>query len=97
MIELKAIVKDKPSGTRRIRYVVRMEGSRTFITKELNPRVKFDKKNIVNRIAHDLNVQESEIIFDDVILKEHKLHKKTISEMIKTGGVIRRRNARNKG
>ena len=96
MIELKAIVRDKPSGKERVRYMIRTEGSRTFITKQLNPKVKFNKKNILNRIAHDLNVKESDIIFDEAILKEHKLDKKAISEMIKEGGGIRSRHARDK-
>ena len=69
MIELKAIVRDKPEGKERIRYFVRMEGSRTFITKQLNPKVKFNKKNIINKIAHDFNVQESDIIFEEWLFK----------------------------
>jgi len=97
MIELKAVVIDKPQGRRRIRYMARMEGSRTFVTRELNPKVKFDKKNVINRIAHDFAIKETEIKFDEFLLKEHKLDKKTISEMIKIGGGIRRRHARNKG
>lgn len=97
MIELKAVVIDKPQGRRRVRYVAQMEGSRRFIMKELNPKVKFNKKNVLNRIAHDLNVKESEIKFDEDILIEHKLDKKTITEIKEEGGGIRRRNARNKG
>lgn len=73
MIELKAVVIDKPQGRRRIRYVVRMEGSRTFITKELDPKIKFDKDTALNQIAHDLNVKESDILYDESVFKEHKL------------------------
>ena len=69
MIELKAIVRDKPEGKERIRYMVRIDGSRTFITKQLNPKVKVNKKNILNRIAHDLNVKESEIIYEEWLFK----------------------------
>ena len=69
MIELKAIVRDKPEGKERIRYMVLVEGSRTFITKQLNPKVKFNKKNILNRIAHDLNVKESEVIYEEWLFK----------------------------
>lgn len=95
MIELKAVVKDKPSGKERIRYMVLAEGSRRFITKELNPKVKFDKKNVLDSIAHEFNVKPSEITFDEDLFTEHKLDKKAISEMIKQGGGIRRKHAGN--
>ena len=91
------MVTDKPQGRRRIRYMVQMEGSRSLVTKELNPKVEFNKENVLNQIAHDLNVKESEIIFDEDIFTEHKLDKKAISEMIKSGGGIRKRYAGNKG
>ena len=69
MIELKAIVRDKPEGKERIRYMVLVEGSRTFITKQLNPKVKFNKKSVLDRIAHDLNVKKSEVIYEEWLFK----------------------------
>ena len=94
MIELKAIVRDKPQGRRRIRYMVQMEGSRSLVTKELNQKVAFNKENVLNQIAHDLNVKESDIRFNEDLFKEHKLDKKVVAKMIKEGGGMRRRHAR---
>lgn len=94
MIELKAVVIDKPQGRRRIRYMVQMEGSRSLVTKELNQKVAFNKENVLNQIAHDLNVKESDIRFNEDLFKEHKLDKKAISKMIEEGGGIIRRHAR---
>ena len=69
MIELKAIVRDKPSGKERIRYMVLAEGSRTFTVKELNPKVKLNKKSVLDRIAHDYKVKKSEIKYEEWLFK----------------------------
>ena len=69
MIELKAIAIDKPQGRRRIRYFLRIDDSPTFTVKEWNLKVEFNRKNLLNKIAHDYNVKESDIIFKESLFK----------------------------
>jgi hypothetical protein len=94
MIELKAVVRDKPQGRRRIRYVARIEGTHEFITKELNPKVKFNRKSVLDSVAYDFNVDESEIEISDEMLKERKLNTKAIFKKNSQVSVIRSRDAR---
>ncbi len=96
MIELKAVVRDKPKGRRRIRYTAHIPGTREFITKELNPKVKFNRKNVLDSVAHDLHVKESEIVFEANILEEHKLKTDVLSNPKSQVSVIRSRDARDK-